>query len=288
MLSVALGSRQFGTRSGTRSRSVSRSRVHVRLCWSRAGPLDRSAKMPRMAEEESADETDEGREPEGSPRRSSLPSKLSSDPLRASGSQAFPVLATDGGRWHVKAPNNPQGSRVLVTEYLMSRVGQLIGAPVCEVSPIAITEEFADFQVVNGPKLAKGIASASRDVADVTEMREHSVTETRTTTLEGMLASSRSTTGAGATIRSGWSSRRGTTSSIATTTASTFRPAGKTGASRRWRRTSGKLIPWGRHPRASMSPSLSASLRRSEPSRRSRSPESSAACPRRGPSPMTS
>ncbi len=127
--------------------------------------------MPRMAEEESADETDEGREPEGRPEEVELAIKAVLGPSAASGSQAFPVLATDGGRWHVKAPNNPQGSRVLVTEYLMSRVGQLIGAPVCEVSPIAITEEFADFQVVNGPKLAKGIASASRDVADVTEMR---------------------------------------------------------------------------------------------------------------------
>ena len=88
-----------------------------------------------------------------------------------SGSQAFPILASDGERWHAKAPNNPQGARVLVTEYLVSLLGELIGAPVCTVRPVAIPAEFVGFQVVNGPQLPAGIASASKTIADAIEMR---------------------------------------------------------------------------------------------------------------------
>jgi hypothetical protein len=88
-----------------------------------------------------------------------------------SGAKAFPVLGSDGERWYAKAPNNPQGARILVTECLLSRAGAAIGAPVCEVLPMAITEELAGFQVVNGPLLEVGIASASREIADIVEIR---------------------------------------------------------------------------------------------------------------------
>src|SRR5215212_7421396 len=88
-----------------------------------------------------------------------------------SGSQAFPVADDDGDRWYVKAPNNPQGSQILVTEYVVSCVGVLIGAPVCTVKPIRIPSEFDGYQVQNGPMLASGIASASREIADAVEMR---------------------------------------------------------------------------------------------------------------------
>jgi hypothetical protein len=89
----------------------------------------------------------------------------------SSGSRAFPVLASDGCRWYVKVLNNPQGGQVLVTEYLVSAVGGLIDAPVCEVRPIAISEDFAGYQVPNGPRLDVGIANASLAIADVAEMR---------------------------------------------------------------------------------------------------------------------
>lgn len=132
--------------------------------------------MPRMAEEGRPDEdlepdADEHEHPDR-PEEVELAIRGVLGPAaHVSGSQAFPALGSDGGRWHVKVPNNPQGPRVLVTEYLMSRVGQLIGAPVCEVKPIAITAEFAGVQVVNGPRLEEGIGSASRDIPDATEMR---------------------------------------------------------------------------------------------------------------------
>lgn len=88
-----------------------------------------------------------------------------------SGAQAFPVLASDGARWYVKAPNNPQGAQILVTEYLVSQVGALIGAPVCTVRPIEIPADLDGFRVVNGPELHTGIGSASQAIPDVVEMR---------------------------------------------------------------------------------------------------------------------
>ena len=89
----------------------------------------------------------------------------------SSGSRAFPVLGSDGRRWYVKVLNNPQGGQIVVTEYLISGVGMLIGAPVCEVRPISISDDFAAYQVESGPRLEVGIASASLAIADVVEMR---------------------------------------------------------------------------------------------------------------------
>lgn len=89
----------------------------------------------------------------------------------SSGSRAFPVLASDERRWYVKVLNNPQGGQILVTEYLISGVGAMIGAPVCEVRPIAIPEDLGGYQVPDGPRLEVGIASASLAIADVAEMR---------------------------------------------------------------------------------------------------------------------
>lgn len=88
-----------------------------------------------------------------------------------SGSHAFPVLGSDGERWIMKAPNNPQGARILVTEFLMSEVGHALGVPVCEVKPMMIIEEFVGTQIANGPILELGIGSASRQVPDVVEIR---------------------------------------------------------------------------------------------------------------------
>lgn len=87
-----------------------------------------------------------------------------------SGSRAFPVSA-DGRRWYAKAPNNPQGGQILATEYIVSRVGDLISAPVCTVRPMTIPAAFNGFQVVSGPMLHPGIASASLEIPDAVEMR---------------------------------------------------------------------------------------------------------------------
>lgn len=92
-------------------------------------------------------------------------------PVGAGGSQPFAALDTAKARWYVKAPNNPQGSAVPVTEYVVSRAGQLIGAPVCVVEPVQVPDEFAGHQLQTGLMLEAGVGSASQEVAGVIEGR---------------------------------------------------------------------------------------------------------------------
>lgn len=121
-----------------------------------------------------AGEDEEPEGPPGGPTDAKLSIRAVLGPAQPnSGSQAFPVLASDGGRWYVKAPNNPQGDQILVTEYLVSQVGALIGAPVCTVRPIEIPSDLERFQVVNGPELRTGIGSASQAIPDAVEIRPH-------------------------------------------------------------------------------------------------------------------
>jgi hypothetical protein len=87
------------------------------------------------------------------------------------GSGSFPGSASDKGRWYVKPQNNPQGGKVIVTEYLVSQVGALIGAPVCEVQPVAIPPTLAGYRFGSGLELAEGVASASKAVGDAVEDR---------------------------------------------------------------------------------------------------------------------
>jgi hypothetical protein len=90
-------------------------------------------------------------------------------PSEGGGSQAFPAVDEQMERWYVKAPNNPQGGRVVVTELIVSAAGQLIGAPVCEVELIEISAEFAGMKLPSGLTLQPGIGSASRAIPDVAQ-----------------------------------------------------------------------------------------------------------------------
>jgi hypothetical protein len=90
-------------------------------------------------------------------------------PSEKGGSQPFPTVDDQNERWYVKAPNNPQGGRVVVTELIVSAVGRLIGAPVCEVEPIEIPADFAGMTLPSGLALQAGIGSASRAIPDVTQ-----------------------------------------------------------------------------------------------------------------------
>jgi hypothetical protein len=84
-----------------------------------------------------------------------------------------PVLAeaTDGLKWWVKAPNNPQGGRTCVAELLVSALGRQIGAPACLVVPILVPEALAGTQYGGGNPLIAGVGSASRHVEDAVEIR---------------------------------------------------------------------------------------------------------------------
>lgn len=81
------------------------------------------------------------------------------------GSLPFKGLGSDGEVYWIKQSANRQSTRVPVTEQLVSGVGRLIGAPVCETRLINIPAEFDGETLDNGTILASGIAHASRDVA---------------------------------------------------------------------------------------------------------------------------
>jgi hypothetical protein len=82
------------------------------------------------------------------------------------GSKPVIVRASDGNSYWLKPVNNNQGEMVPVTEQIVGRAGQLIGAPVAGVRTIYIPPE-AEGQasdVQKNYKLKEGIAHGSRDV----------------------------------------------------------------------------------------------------------------------------
>lgn len=83
---------------------------------------------------------------------------------RTGGSGAFLGLADDGQRYWIKPLNNAQGERVPITEQIVGRIGNLLGAPTCENRTIAISEEFAGWEFRPGRTLEPGIAHASLHV----------------------------------------------------------------------------------------------------------------------------
>lgn len=97
------------------------------------------------------------------------------------GGGSCPFLARDdqGDRYKVKALNNPQGERIVVTEQIVGRVGRLIGAPVCEVRTVEIPAELVEKEWIYCPRqnlaLEAGIAHGSVLVpnADLTRSMAH-------------------------------------------------------------------------------------------------------------------
>ena len=80
-----------------------------------------------------------------------------------SGSGTFLGLASDGEKYWVKAPNNPQGPRTLAAEVIVHGIGNLLGAPICKTAlieiPISMTYQFAPQHRLHG-----GIGHGSRDI----------------------------------------------------------------------------------------------------------------------------
>ncbi len=74
------------------------------------------------------------------------------------GSQPEKAVDTEGNDWCVKPLTNPQGPCVTVKEYVVARVGRLIGAPVCDVAVVKIPSDIAT------AKHPAGLAHGSRDV----------------------------------------------------------------------------------------------------------------------------
>jgi hypothetical protein len=93
-------------------------------------------------------------------------------PSSAGGSGSFLVLADDGRRYWCKSVSNFQGERIPITEQIVSRLANLIGAPACEprlvdVTPIAGWE----FRPGTGRLVEAGWAHGSHAVEPVIETR---------------------------------------------------------------------------------------------------------------------
>jgi hypothetical protein len=88
------------------------------------------------------------------------------------GSGSFRAVASDNRRWFVKPPNQLQGGHVLVSEYVVASVGQLLGgAATCESSIIEIPPAVAGWEFRPGLPLVPGFGHASLEVETAQEVR---------------------------------------------------------------------------------------------------------------------
>ncbi len=89
------------------------------------------------------------------------------------GSGAFMVLGDDGKRYWCKSLNNFQSELVPVTEQIVARLGDLIGAPVCGSALVSL-DELAGWEIRpgTGRVVEPGIAHGSVTVEPVIETRE--------------------------------------------------------------------------------------------------------------------
>ena len=86
------------------------------------------------------------------------------------GSGSFPARCSDGQRWFVKPLNNCQGTpRVVINDFLVGRLGVLIGAPVCTVNVVWIGPDHVGWEFRPGHHLELGFACASREIPGVHE-----------------------------------------------------------------------------------------------------------------------
>lgn len=92
---------------------------------------------------------------------------------KAGGSGSFLASASDGRRYWIKPLNNLQCERVCITEQVVGRVGQLLGAPTCAVKTIEIPSALAgwQFHADENAKLEAGIAHASLETLNAMETR---------------------------------------------------------------------------------------------------------------------
>ena len=90
---------------------------------------------------------------------------------RAGGSGAFLALGSDNQRWWIKTANNSQGERIIVTEFVVGAVGNLIGAPTCKSAVIRVGAEVAGWEFRPGLNLEEGLAHGSLAVDGALESR---------------------------------------------------------------------------------------------------------------------
>jgi len=82
-------------------------------------------------------------------------------------------LAADqaGRRWWVKPPHQGELDSALVTEYVVGKLGHLIGAPTCENIVFEITADFERDEFAPGKFLRAGLGHATAEVVAAKEER---------------------------------------------------------------------------------------------------------------------
>jgi hypothetical protein len=90
---------------------------------------------------------------------------------KASASSPFLALGSDGREWWVKPPE-PALDKALVTEVVVGTLGGMIGAPVCETSPMEISNDLLPWEYQPGRPLQSGMGSATVNLpGTITEIR---------------------------------------------------------------------------------------------------------------------
>lgn len=88
------------------------------------------------------------------------------------GSGSFLVRADDGARYWCKAVNNPQGPKVPVTEQVVGRFSELIGAAACHTELVYIPTALSGWEYRPGHHLEEGWVHGSLAEQPVTESRQ--------------------------------------------------------------------------------------------------------------------
>ncbi len=94
------------------------------------------------------------------------PSTPEKEPDEPGGSAPIFARASDGQHYWVKATNNGQGPKVVVSEYLVGLLGNLIAAPTREGAIVRIPDEVAEWDIPIGAPPEPGLAFGSLQVKD--------------------------------------------------------------------------------------------------------------------------
>jgi len=81
------------------------------------------------------------------------------------------MLGTDGQIWWLKPPGQNDLDFALSTEFVVARVGQLIGAPTCTSMVVEITRDLEHYEFRRGRRLREGFGHATLAVDAAQEVR---------------------------------------------------------------------------------------------------------------------
>lgn len=104
-------------------------------------------------------------------RRGHLTIRMPLQPARRGVAGSFLAQASDGSQWWVKPPGQGRMDRALVTEFVVSRAGEMIKAPVCPGQVVEIPRDLAGWEFKPGGQLREGTGHATLNVKAAIEER---------------------------------------------------------------------------------------------------------------------